>query len=73
MYVDVDVNGDGVANSGYSHNNDRPSVQIGSGKPYLLGRYPFSQPDYAEWDARLAKDIKLGEKYTLSYPEISST
>jgi hypothetical protein len=63
LYVDVDVNGDGVANSGYSHNNDRPSVQIGSGKPYLLGRYPFDQPSYAQWDARLAKDIKLGEKY----------
>jgi hypothetical protein len=63
LYVDVDVNGDGVANSGYSHNNDRPSVQIGSGKPYLLGRYPFDQPSFAQWDARLAKDIKLGEKY----------
>ncbi len=63
LYVDIDVNGDGVANSGYSHNNDRPSVQIGSGKPYLLGRYPFDQPSYAQWDARLAKDIKLGEKY----------
>jgi hypothetical protein len=63
LYVDVDVNGDGVANSGYSHNNDRPTVQIGSGKPYLLGRYPFDQPSFAQWDARLAKDIKLGEKY----------
>ncbi|MFZ0908743.1 MAG: carboxypeptidase regulatory-like domain-containing protein [Candidatus Acidiferrales bacterium] len=63
LYIDTDVNGDTVANSGYSHNNDRPSVQIGSGKPYLLGRYPFDQPSYAQWDARLAKDFKLGEKY----------
>jgi hypothetical protein len=67
LYIDVDVNGDTVANSGYSHNNDRPSVQIGSGKPYLLGRYPYNQPNYAEWDARLQKDIKLHERYTVQF------
>ena len=65
LYVNVDVNGDGAANSTYSHNNDRPSVQIGNGKPYLLGRYPFDQPSFAEWDARIAKNIKMGERYTL--------
>jgi carboxypeptidase family protein len=63
LYVDIDVNGDTVANSGYSHNNDRPIVQIGSGKPYLLGRYPFNQPNFAEWDARLQKDFHLHERY----------
>ena len=65
LYIDVDVNGDGVANSGYSHNNDRPSIQIGGGKPFLLQRYPFNQPDFIEWDARLAKDFKLGERFTV--------
>jgi len=65
LYVDIDVNGDTVANSGYSHNNDRPTVQLANGKQVLLNRYPFSQPGFAEWDARLQKDIRLGEKYTI--------
>jgi hypothetical protein len=65
LYVNVDINGDTVANSGYSHNNDRPSVLLANGKAVLLNRYPFSQPGFFEWDARLQKDIRFGEKYTL--------
>jgi len=65
LYVDLDINGDAVANSGYSHNNDRPSVQLANGKEVLLNRYPFNQPGFAELDARLQKDIKIGEKYTV--------
>jgi hypothetical protein len=63
LYIDTDVNGDGVANSGYSHNNDRPTLTLGNGKTVLLDRYPFNQPGFAEWDARLQKDFALGERY----------
>lgn len=65
LYVNVDINGDTVANSGYSHNNDRPSVQLANGKVVLMNRYPFNQPGYFEWDGRLQKDIRIGEKYTV--------
>jgi hypothetical protein len=65
LYIDTDVNGDGVANSGYSHNNDRPTVTLNNGKTVLLDRYPFNQPGFAELDARLQKDIRIGEKYTI--------
>ena len=65
LYVNIDVNEDGVANSGYGHQNDRPIIQIGGGKPSLLQRYPFDQPNFVEWDGRLAKDFKLGERFTV--------
>ena len=63
-YSGADLNGDGVINQ--FSNNDRPVVQIGSGSPYLLPRYPARQPDFFTWDMRLSKDFKLGERYSLS-------
>jgi hypothetical protein len=60
VYINVDVNGDGVSNSG--HQNDRPTVLVG-GNAVLLGRYPLSQPNYANWDARLMKDFGFAERY----------
>ena len=56
---------DGVANSGYSHNNDRPTLTLANGKTVLLDRYPANQPGFAEWDARLQKDFALGERYRI--------
>ena len=58
-----DINGDGVANSGFSHNNDRPSVLLSNGKAALVGRYPYDQPGFAELDARIQKDFKLSDRY----------
>jgi hypothetical protein len=58
---DSDLNGDGVINQ--FSNNDRPVVQLGSGKPFLLTRYPARQPDFFTWDMRIAKDFKWGERY----------
>jgi hypothetical protein len=58
---DADINGDGVINQ--FSNNDRPVVQLGSGKPFLLSRYPARQPDFFTWDMRVAKDFKWGERY----------
>jgi len=55
-----DINGDGVSNLG--HNNDRPTCCAG-GKVGLVGRYPFNQPNFAEWDARLQKDFRITERY----------
>jgi hypothetical protein len=52
-----------VANSGYSHNNDRPTVILANGKSILIGRYTADQPGFAEWDARLQKDFALGQRY----------
>jgi len=60
VYINVDVNGDGVSDNG--HNNDRPTITL-NGKTTLLGRYPLSQPGFAEWDARLQKDIRITERY----------
>jgi Carboxypeptidase regulatory-like domain len=60
VYINVDVNGDGVANSG--HNNDRPLITL-NGKTSLLGRYPLNQPGFFEWDSRLQKDIGIHERY----------
>ncbi len=62
-YITTDINGDGVVNQ-FSF-NDRPAVQLGSGKPFLLTRYPARQPDFFTWDMRIANDIKLGERYKL--------
>jgi hypothetical protein len=64
LYVGTDINGDGVANSGFSHNNDRPTIMRG-GREVLVGRYPFDQPNYGEWDARLQKDFRVSERYHL--------
>jgi hypothetical protein len=62
-YINTDINGDGVVNQ--FSNNDRPVVQLGSGKPFLLARYPARQPDFFTWDMRIAKNVKLGERYQL--------
>jgi hypothetical protein len=60
-YSNVDVNGDAVVNQ--FSNNDRLTVQLGGGKPFLLTRYPARQPDFFTWDMRVTKDIKLSERY----------
>ena len=60
-YSNVDVNGDTVVNQ--FSNNDRLAVQLGSGKPFLLTRYPARQPDFFTWDMRITKDIKITERY----------
>ena len=64
-YSNVDINGDGVVNQ-FSF-NDRPSVQVGGGKAFLLPRYPARQPDFFTWDMRIAKDLKLGERYQVRF------
>ncbi len=61
LYINVDVNGDGVVDSLF--NNDHPSLLLPNGNETLVGRYPFSQPGYFEWDARLQKDFKLSDRY----------
>ena len=65
IYVNTDINGDLVANSTFFHNNDRPSITLPNGKTVLLGRYPFTQPGFAEWDARVQKDFGFKERYHL--------
>jgi hypothetical protein len=62
IYVNVDINGDGVANSTFAHNNDRPSITV-NGKTSLLGRYPLNQPGFGEWDLRLQKDFGISDRY----------
>ena len=63
-YILTDVNGDGVTNQGFG-TNDRPAVQIGSGKPFLLPDYPGREPSYFGWDMRISKDINFSERYQL--------
>ena len=63
-YIAVDINGDGVTNQGFG-SNDRPAVQIGGGKPFLLPDYPGREPNYFGWDMRIAKDFNFGEHYQL--------
>jgi len=63
LYVNVDINGDETSDNG--HNNDRPTFTRANGKTFLLGRYPFDQPGYFEWDARLAKDFHFHERYNV--------
>jgi hypothetical protein len=65
-YIVTDINGDGVTNQGFG-SNDRPSVQIGSGKPFLLPDYPGREPNYFGWDMRIAKDLNFGEHYQLRF------
>ena len=63
-YITVDINGDGTSNQGFG-TNDRPAVQIGGGKPFLMPDYPGRQPYYANWDMRIAKDFNFGERYQI--------
>ena len=62
-YSSVDLNGDLVVNQ--FAQNDRPVVQIGSGKPFLLPEYPGRQPAFYNWDMRIAKDFRFHERYGL--------
>jgi Carboxypeptidase regulatory-like domain len=61
LYIAQDINGDEVSDLG--HNNDRPTFTKANGKTSLLGRYPFDQPGYFEWDGRIQKDFALHERY----------
>ena len=63
-YITTDVNGDGTSNQGFG-TNDRPTVQLGSGKPFLLPFYPGRQPYFFDWDMRIAKDFHFRERYGL--------
>ena len=63
LYINVDVNGDGVVDSLF--NNDHPSVMLPNGNEVLVGRYPFSQPSYFEWDARLQKAFPIKDRYQI--------
>ncbi len=65
-YIATDINGDGVTNQGFG-SNDRPAVQIGSGKPFLLPDYPGREPNYFGWDMRISKDLNFGERYQLRF------
>jgi hypothetical protein len=62
-YSNVDINGDAVINQ--FANNDRPTVQLGSGKPFLLPEYPGRQPAFYNWDVRIARDFSIKEHYSL--------
>jgi len=64
-YSDLDINGDTVINQ--FANNDRPTVQIGGGKPFLLPEYPGRQPAFYNWDMRIAKDLNFKERYVLRF------
>jgi hypothetical protein len=61
LYVAQDINGDGVTD--LSYNNDRPTFTKSNGQTVLMGRYPFNQPGFAQWDARLQKDFAIHERY----------
>lgn len=63
-YILTDINGDGISNQGIG-TNDRPTVQIGGGKPFLMPRYPARQPAFFNVDFRANKDIRLTERYHL--------
>jgi hypothetical protein len=65
-YILTDINGDGVTNQGFG-TNDRPTVQIGSGKPFVMPLYPGREPDYFGWDMRIAKDVNFGDHYQLRF------
>ncbi len=61
-YITTDINGDGVSNQGVG-TNDRPAVQLASGKPFLLPLYPGRQPAFYNFDMRIAKDFNFHERY----------
>jgi hypothetical protein len=63
-YLLPDVNGDGVFNQAIA-GNDRPIVQLATGKPFLLPDYPARQPNYFNWDTRIAKDFNFHERYQI--------
>jgi Carboxypeptidase regulatory-like domain/TonB dependent receptor len=63
LYIAQDINGDGVTD--LSFNNDRPTATLSNGKTVLVGRYPYDQPGFAEWDARVLKDVRITERYTV--------
>jgi hypothetical protein len=63
-YILVDLNGDGVSNQGIG-TNDRPTVQLGSGKPFLLPDYPGRQPAFFNWNMGVSKDFKFSERYSI--------
>jgi Carboxypeptidase regulatory-like domain/TonB dependent receptor len=63
LYTAQDINGDGVTD--LSYNNDRPTFTKSNGQTVLMGRYPFNQPGFAQWDARLQKDFAFRERYHL--------
>lgn len=65
-YVATDINGDGVTNQGFG-TNDRPAVQIGSGKPFLLPDYPGREPNFFGWDMRISKDVNFHERYQVRF------
>jgi hypothetical protein len=60
LYIAQDINGDGVSDLG--HNNDRPTYTNAAGKTFLLGRYPFDQPGYFEWDGRIQKTLHVHDR-----------
>ena len=60
LYIAQDLNGDLVSDLG--HNNDRPDFTTAGGKTVLLGRYPYDQPSFFEWDARLQKDLAIRDR-----------
>jgi hypothetical protein len=62
-YSGTDLNGDGVVNQ-FSF-NDRPVVQLGSGNPFLLARYPARQPNFFTWDMRISKNFNFSERYQI--------
>lgn len=64
-YSTVDINGDEVINQ--FSNNDRPTVQIGGGKPFLMPEYPGRQPAFYNWDIRIAKDVNFKERYSVRF------
>ena len=64
-YSSIDLNGDAVINQ--FANNDRPTVQIGGGKAFLLPEYPGRQPAFYNWDMRIAKDITFKERYNVRF------
>jgi hypothetical protein len=64
VYIQQDLNGDGVSNQGVG-TNDRPTIVGPNGKISLLSEYPTRQPNYFAWDMRIAKDINFKERYQI--------
>jgi Carboxypeptidase regulatory-like domain len=64
VYIQTDLNGDGISNQGIG-SNDRPVIANAAGKLGLLQDYPDRQPNYFAWDMRIAKDINFKERFQL--------